>query len=140
MWKDSWIYLCMQFIRLSKVFQTQYKISRFLQFWFKLNIYRIVKTCLFLFPCDYDDSPHGMFLQFPNHFLTFPMVFPHVSPSVSTISGVSTVSPQCFPPFLFQILRSTMRFPVLWKSEVCSGLCSRSMMESFKKKCNGQKL
>ena len=47
-----------------------------------------------------------MFPQFPNHFLLFPMVFPHVSLSVSTISsGISTVSPRCFPHFLFQILR-----------------------------------
>ena len=39
----------------------------------------------------YGDSLDVMFPQFPNHFLPFPMVFPHVSPSVST------VSPQCPP-------------------------------------------
>ena len=36
-------------------------------------------------------------------FLPFPMVFPHVSPSVSTISsGVSTVSAQCSPVSYFR--------------------------------------
>ena len=41
------------------------------------------------------------------------MVFPHVSPSVSTISSdVSTVFRQCFPRFLFQILRSKEVFHV----------------------------
>ena len=50
----------------------------------------------------YADSLDVMFSQFPNHFLPFAMVFPHVSPSVSTTSlGVFTVSPQCFPCFLF---------------------------------------
>ena len=38
--------------------------------------------------------------QFPNHFLPFPMVFLHVSPSVSmTFLGVSTVFPSVLPPF-----------------------------------------
>ena len=76
---------------------------RFLQFLCKLNTNKIVKTCLFPFVRDcYVNSLDVMFPQFPNHFLLFPMVFPHVSPSVSTISfGVSTVSPQCFPSFLF---------------------------------------
>ena len=41
------------------------------------------------------------------------MVFPHVSPSVSTISSdVSAVFRQCFPRFLFQILRSKEVFHV----------------------------
>ena len=68
--------------------------SRFLQFWCKLNTRRIVKTCPFRFLSDYHgDFLDVMFTQFPNHFLTVPMVFPYISPSVSTISsGVSTVS------------------------------------------------
>ena len=81
--------------------------SRFLQFWCKLFTRRIVNTCLFRFLRDYyGDSLNVTFPQFPNDFLPFPMVFPHVSPSVSTISScVSTVSPHCVPRFLFQILR-----------------------------------
>ena len=65
--------------------------SRFLQFWCKLNTRGIVKTCPFCFLHDYyGDSLNVMFPQFPNHFLPFPMLFPHVSHSVSTISlGVS---------------------------------------------------
>ena len=84
----------------------EYKMSRFLQFRCKLNTREIVKTCPFCFLCDYyGDSVDVMFSQFANHFLSFPMVFPYISPSVSTISyGVSTVSPRCFPRFLFQIL------------------------------------
>ena len=74
-----------------------------LQFWCKLNTYGIAKTCPFRSLCDYcGDFFDVMSPQFPNHFLPFPMVFPHVSPSVSTISsGGSTVSPQCLPLFLF---------------------------------------
>ena len=69
--------------------------------------YRIVKTCPFRFLRDYyGDTLDVMFPQFPNYFLLFPLVFPHVSSSVSTIQlGVSTVSPQCFPRSLFQISR-----------------------------------
>ena len=80
-----------------------YKMQRFLQFSGKLNTRKIVKTCPFRFLLDYyGDSRDVMFPQFPNHFLPFPMLFTHLSPSVSTIfSGVSTVSPQCFPRFLF---------------------------------------
>ena len=72
-----------------------------LPFWWKLNTHRIVKTCPFHFLHDYyGDSLDVMFPQFPKHFLPFPMVFSHVSPSLSTISsGISTVSPQCFPRF-----------------------------------------
>ena len=78
------------------------RMSIFLQFWCKLNTCRIVKTCPFHFLHHYyGDSFNVMFLQFPNHLLPFPVVFLHVSPSVSTISlGVSTVSPECFPCFL----------------------------------------
>ena len=48
-----------------------------------------------------------MFPGFPNYFLPFPPVFPHVSPGVSTVYfGVSPVSARCFPGFLFKILRS----------------------------------
>ena len=77
--------------------------SRFSQFWCKLNTRRISKTCSFRFLRDYNgDSLDVMFPHFPNNVLPFPMVFPYVSPSVSTISsGVPTVSPQCFPRFLF---------------------------------------
>ena len=51
----------------------------------------------------YGDSLDIMFPEFPNHFLLFPMVFPLVSLSVSTIfSGVPTVSPPCFPGFHFR--------------------------------------
>ena len=77
--------------------------SRFLQFWCKLNTCGIGKTYPFSSLRDYHgDSLDVMFPQFPNHFLPFPMVFPHVSPSVSTISsGVLTVSLQCFPRFFF---------------------------------------
>ena len=80
---------------------------RFLQFWCKLITCRIFKTCPFCFLHNcYGVSLNVMFPQFPNHFQPFPMVFPHVSPSVSMISsGFSTVSPQCFPHFLFQILQ-----------------------------------
>ena len=68
--------------------------SRFLLFWSKLITHGIVKTCLFRFLHDYyGDSLDVMFGQFLKHFLPFTMVFPHVSPSGSTISsGVSTVS------------------------------------------------
>ena len=77
--------------------------QRTLQFWCKLNTRRIVKACPFHFLRNYyGDSLDVMFSQFPNHFLPFSMMFPHVSPSVCTISsGVSTVSPQSFPRFLF---------------------------------------
>ena len=77
--------------------------SSFLQFLYKLNASKIIKTSLFRFlrVC-YGYSLDFVFAQFPNHFLPFPIVFLHVSLSVSTISlGVSTVSPQCFPCFLF---------------------------------------
>ena len=78
--------------------------SRLLQFWCKFNTRRIVKTCAFRFLRDYySDSLDVMFPQFSNHFLPFPMVFSHVSLSVCRISsGVSTVSPKCFPRFLFR--------------------------------------
>ena len=50
----------------------------------------------------YGDSLNVMFPQVSNHFPPFPMMFPYDSPSVSTVtSGVSTVSPLCFPGFLF---------------------------------------
>ena len=77
--------------------------SRFLQFWCKLNTRTIFETCPFRFLRDYyGDSLDVMFAQFLNHFLPFSMVFPHVSLTVSMISsGVSTVSRQCFPSFLF---------------------------------------
>ena len=72
--------------------------SRFVQFWCKLNIREIFKTCPFRF-CDYyGDSHDVIFPQFPNHFPPFPVLFPHVSSSVYTIFlGVSTVSSQFFP-------------------------------------------
>ena len=55
------------------------------------------------FPRDYhDDSLNVTFPRFANCFLTFPLVFPHVFFSVSTVSsGVFSVSPHCFPCFLF---------------------------------------
>ena len=54
----------------------KYKLSRFLQFWYKLNTYRIVKTCPFHFLRDhYGDSLEIMFLQFSNDFLRFPWCF-----------------------------------------------------------------
>ena len=81
--------------------------SKFLQFWCKLNTRRIVKICPFRFLRNfYGNSLDFMFPHFPNLFLPFSMVFPHISPGVSTISsGFSTVFPQCFPHFLFSILR-----------------------------------
>ena len=90
---------------ISNVFKD--KMLRFLQFWCKLITCRIFKTCPFCFLHNcYGVSLDVMFPQFPNHFRPFPMVFLHVSPSVSMISsGFSTVSPQCFPHFLFQILQ-----------------------------------
>ena len=74
--------------------------SRFLQFWCKLNTRRIVKTCLSVsfFRDYYDDSLDVMFPQFPNHLPPFPMAFPHVSPSVS---GCFYCFPTVFPRFLF---------------------------------------
>ena len=57
-----------------------------------------------------------MFAQFLNNFLSFPMVISHISPSVFKISsGVSTVSPQCFSRFLFQILCNRFPLAVLLK-------------------------
>ena len=54
----------------------KYNMSRFLQFWYKLNTRRTVKTCPFHFLRDfYGDSPDILFPLFPNHFLPFPMVF-----------------------------------------------------------------
>ena len=78
-----------------------------LQVWWKLNTLEIIKTCLFCFLRDcYGDSLDFMFPQLPNLFLPLPMVFPHVSTCVSTISSgvsstISTVSLQCFSRFLF---------------------------------------
>ena len=94
----------------------KYKLSRFLQFWCKLYTRGIVKTCLFRFLHDYyGNSFNDMFPQFPKHFLPFPMVFPHVSPSVSTISsGVATVSPHCFSRFLFWILQFIFQWMSNW--------------------------
>ena len=88
----------------------KYNMLRFLQFWCKLNTRRIVKTCRFRFLRDYyGNSLDIMFSQFPNHFIPFSMVFPHVSPSVSTISaGVSTVSP--FPTLDFAVFKSNQMF------------------------------
>ena len=53
--------------------------------------------------CDYPgDFFNVMFPRFPNCFLLFPLMFPHVSPGVSAVSFVvSPVSLQCFPCFLF---------------------------------------
>ena len=72
------------------------KIQRFFLFFLK-------KKCLFCFLCDYyGDYLNFMFLQSPNHFLPFPMVFLNIFPTVSTISlDVSTV----FPSFPIQILQ-----------------------------------
>ena len=57
----------------------QYKMSRFLQFWCKLNTSRIVKTCPFRFPRDYyGNSLHVIFPQFPNHYLPCFRMFPLV--------------------------------------------------------------
>ena len=98
-----------------------YKLQRFLKFLSKLITRSIVKTCPFRFLLDYyGDSFDVMFPQFPNHFLPFPMLSPHVSSSVSTIpSGVSTVSPQCFPCFLdFAINLVTFLQGVLLKSPI----------------------
>ena len=66
--------------------------------------HKIIKICQFCFPRDYYGySLNIMFSRFPNHYCPFPMVFPHVSPSVSSVS--LGVSPQCFPCLFFQILQ-----------------------------------
>ena len=73
----------------------------------------ILKIYQFRLPRDYlGDSLNIMILWFSNSFLPFPMLFPHVSPSVSVVSsGVSSISLffcffyQCFACFLFQLLR-----------------------------------
>ena len=73
--------------------------SKFLQFWCKLNTRRIVKICPFRFLRDYyGDSLDVLFPQFPNHFLPFPMLFLHVSPSVSTIFSVFLLFPLSVSP------------------------------------------
>ena len=84
-----------------------YKMLRFLQFLDKINTRRIAKTFPFRFLGDYyGDSLDVLFPQFPINFLPFLIVFLHISASVSTTSsGAFTVYPQCFPRFLFKILR-----------------------------------
>ena len=65
----------------------------------KLNTRRIVKTYSFRFLSDYyGDSLDIMFPQFPNHFLPFSMVFPHVSPSVSRFRWVFLLFPLSASP------------------------------------------
>ena len=78
--------------------------STFLHIWCKSNTSRIVKTCPFHFLVDnYGDSLDVMFPQFPNNFLPFPIVFPYVSFSVSTISsGISAVSFSVSPVSYFR--------------------------------------
>ena len=80
------------------------KFCNFLHFLQKLNAREIVKAYLVCFPCFhcYGNSLNVMFPRFPNHFLSFSMVFPNVFPSVSTaFPGVSPVFPQFFACFLF---------------------------------------
>ena len=72
-----------------------------LQFWWKLIILKILKTCLFRFLRDYyGDSLYVMFLQFPNHFLPFPMVFSHVSQCFNDFLRCLYCFPSVFPCFL----------------------------------------
>ena len=78
--------------------------SRILQFSCKLNTRRLVKSCPFRFLRDYSgNSLDVMFSQFPNHFLSFSMVFPHVSPSVSRFPWMFLLfSLSVFPVFYFR--------------------------------------
>ena len=89
--------------------------SRFSQFWCKLNTRGIVKTSPFCFLRDYfGDSLDVMFPQFPGHFLPFLMVFPYVSTSVSTTSsGVCTVFPVCYFRFWVQY-KQIMNLTICW--------------------------
>ena len=66
-----------------------------------------------------------MFPRLTNRFLPFPIVFLHVFSSVFTVSsGVSPVSPQFFPCFLFYIMRflntSILRTLQFFKSSISS--------------------
>lgn len=102
-WKDSWIHFCPQLIRLASLV-CKFRKFEILQFLCKSNTHKIIKICQFCFPRDYYGySLNIMFSRFPNHYCPFPMVFPHVSPSVSSVS--LGVSPQCFPCLFFQILQ-----------------------------------
>ena len=55
------------------------------------------------------DTLNVMSPRFPNCFLRFPLVTPHVFLGVFTVTlGVSPVSRQCFPRFLIWILRKVI--------------------------------
>ena len=85
--------------------------SRFLQIWCKLNTLEIVKTCPIRFLRDYyGNSLDVMFPQFPNHFLPFPMVFPHVSPSVSIFPLVFLLFPLSVSPVSYFRFCDLIRF------------------------------
>ena len=97
---------------------------RFLQFLCKLNTNKIVKTCLFPFVRDcYVNSLDVMFPQFPNHFLLFPMVFPHVFlrfPWVFLLFPLS-VSPVSYFRFCISWF-SLVTNHDSWKNYSCRGL------------------
>ena len=78
-------------------------------------------------------SQHGdchnvIFSRFPNYFLPLPLVFPHVSPSVSTVSfGVSSGSPQCL---LFPILDFTVITTIVLQC-IKQARCSKMTIDIF---------
>ena len=102
------------------------KINTFVEY--SINVYHryILPFCLGnLSSCDYQgDSVNDMFARFPNYFLPFPLVVPHVCPGISTVSFViSPVSWHCFPSFLLQIW---------WARKVFKDLNKQMMHDTLK--------
>ena len=75
--------------------------------------------------------PSILFSQFPNHSLPFPMVFPHVSLSVSTISSVvSSVSRQCFPFLILDFANASVTLKYNNMSLILESLTWKSAQNS----------